>query len=230
IHGFVMSRPWRVIDQADNQLSGEFHAWRDDPSLMERWPADFKFTAIYTLLGNTLDGHYIIENPGDTPLPCGFGTHPYFRVPLGKNMSGGENMCGKADECIVKLPVQERWELKEMLPTGRRIKLKKAKEFQAGQRYGDLKLDDVFTDLQFDGDWCQSSIHDPASGRTITQRCDSTFRECVVYTPPHREAICIEPLTCAPSSFELTRQKIDAGLRTIAPSESITARVQISVS
>src|SRR5438874_9556937 len=61
IHGFVMSRPWRIIDQADNQLSGEFHAWRDDPSLKERWPADFKLTAVYTILGNTLHGHYTLE-------------------------------------------------------------------------------------------------------------------------------------------------------------------------
>ena len=220
IHGFVMSRPWRIIDQADNQLSGEFHAWRDDPSLKERWPADFKLTAVYTILGNTLHGHYTLENPSDTPLPCGFGTHPYFRVPLGG---------GKTDDCIVRLPVRERWELKDMLPTGRRIKLKHADVFQAGQRYGDLKLDDVCTGLEFNGEWCESSIHDPASGRTITQRFDHSFRECVVYTPPHREAICIEPLTCAPNSFELARQKIDAGLRTLAPGESFTARVEISV-
>src|SRR5205823_2083609 len=78
IHGFAMWRPWRVIDQAMNQVVGEFHSWRDDPSLKDRWPADFRITAIYTLLGNTLHGHYTIENPGDMPLPCGFGTHPYF--------------------------------------------------------------------------------------------------------------------------------------------------------
>jgi aldose 1-epimerase len=221
IHGFVMWRPWRIIDQADNQLSGEFHAWRDDPSLKERWPADFKLTAIYTLLGNTLHAHYTIENPGDAPLPCGFGTHPYFRVPLGSK---------KADNCIVRLPVSARWELKDMLPTGKQIKMRGAEKYQAGQRYGDLKLDDVFTGLQFSGDWCESSIHDSASGRTITQRFDGAFRECVVYTPPHREAICIEPLTCAPNSFELTREKIDAGLRVLEPGESFTARVEITAS
>jgi len=219
-HGFVMSRPWRIIDQADNQLSGEFHAFRDDPSLKDRWPADFRLTAIYTLLGNTLHGHYTIENPGDVPLPCGFGTHPYFRVPLASE---------KADDCIVRLPVTARWELKDMLPTGKRINLPDADKFQAGQRYADLTLDDVFSGLQFVGDWCEPSIHDPTSGRTITQRFDGAFRECVAYTPPHREAICIEPLTCAPNSFELTRKKIDAGLRTLAPGESFTACVEISV-
>jgi len=248
IHGFAMWRPWRIIDQADNRLSGQFHAWRDDPSLKNRWPADFRLTAVYTLTANTLHAQYSIENPGDTPLPCGFGTHPYFRVPLGDATPLGGR---KADDCLVRLPVSARWELKDMLPTGRRLDLPDAEKYQAGQRYGDLTLDDVFTGLQSGtgilpvsgqghagpatkgipaDDWCESSIHDPASGRTIMQRFDRTFRECVVYTPPHREAICIEPLTCMPNSFELTRQGIDAGLRILDPGGSFTARVEISVS
>lgn len=219
IHGFAMWRPWRVIDQAINQVAGQFHAWQDDSELKSRWPADFRITAFYTLLGNTLHGHYTVENPGDVPLPCGFGTHPYFRAPLG----------GKADDCVVKLPVTAKWELKDMLPTGQRLDLPDAAEYQAGQRLGDLQLDDAFTGLQFSGEWCESSIHDPASGRTMTQRFDAAFRECVVYTPPHREAICIEPLTCMPNCFALTKQGIDAGLRVLPPGGSFTAQVEISL-
>ena len=72
-----------------------------------------------------------MENPCDVPLPCGFGTHPYFRVPLGGV---------KADDCVVRLPVSARWELKDMLPTGQRVELADAAEFQAGQRFGDLQF------------------------------------------------------------------------------------------
>lgn len=220
IHGFALSRPWRVIDQAINQVTGQFHAWHDDPTLKARWPADFRITAVYTLVANTLHGHYELENPGDCPLPCGFGTHPYFRVPLG----------GKtADECLVRLPVSARWELKDMLPTGRQLELPDAAEYQAGRRYGELQLDDVFSGLQFGGDKCEASIHDPSSGRTMTQRFNREFRECVVFTPPHREAICIEPLTCTPNCFALAQQGIDAGLRVLPPGESFKAQVEISV-
>ena len=83
---------------------------------------------------------------------------------------------------------------------------------------------------RFADDWCAASIHDPASGCTVTQRWDDAFRECVVYTPPHREAICIEPLTCVPSCFELTARGIDAGLRVVPPGGSFAARVEIGVS
>jgi aldose 1-epimerase len=221
IHGFALSRPWRVVEKSDSKVVGQFQAWRDDPALKERWPADFRMTASYRIDATSLRGEYWIENPCDVPLPCGFGTHPYFRVPLGGN---------NANDCVVKLPVQERWELKDMLPTGRRIELPEAANLQSGQRFGDLQLDDVFTGLQFHEGWCEASIHDPASGRIMTQRCDGSFRECVVYTAPHREAICIEPLTCVPNCFELAGRGVEAGLKIVPPGGSFVARVEIVVS
>ncbi|MFM7803819.1 MAG: hypothetical protein ACKPGK_04935 [Verrucomicrobiota bacterium] len=52
----------------------------------------------------------------------------------------------------------------------------------------------------------------------------SAFRELVVYNPPHREAICIEPYTCVPGathlpSFGSDRKPAsrDLGWKTLAP-------------
>ena len=58
---------------------------------------------------------------------------------------------------------------------------------------------------------------------------DRAFRECVVYTPPHREAICIEPYTCVPDSLQLERQGVNAGLRVLAPGESFQTRIDIRI-
>jgi aldose 1-epimerase len=220
IHGFALSRPWRVVEQSPQRVVGQFHAWRDDPDLRHRWPADFRITAEYALAGNRLSGRFLLEHPCDVPLPCGFGTHPYFRVPLGGS---------RADDCLVRLPVRARWELEDMLPTGRRFDLPNAAAFAAGQRFGEMMFDDVFADLGFDGQWIQTSIHDPGSGCTVTQQFDSLFRECVVYTPPHREAICIEPYTCVPGPFALAERGIDAGLNVIPPGGTLSARVEIAV-
>jgi aldose 1-epimerase len=221
IHGFVMWRPWRVIEHTATKAVGQFHAWRDDPELKKRWPADFRITATYELAGHALLAQYQIENPGDVPLPCGFGTHPYFRVPLGGRA---------ADDCVVSLPVSEQWELNNLLPTGKRQPLENARQYQAGQRYAALELDNVFTGLIGAGEGYIASIHDPGSGVRVSQHFDENFRECVAYTPPHREAICIEPLTCAPSCFELTRRGIDAGLKIVPPGGQFTVRVEIRVS
>jgi aldose 1-epimerase len=218
IHGFVLRRAWRVLELSESRVVGEFHAWRDDPTLRERWPADFRMRAEYHLSGSALTLRYTIDNPDSQPLPCGFGIHPYFRVPLG----GAE-----ADDCVVKLPVSSRWELASMLPTGNRLDLPNAAAFQAGQSFGGLKLDDVFSGIPFLGDNAQASIADPDSERTMSLAFDQQFRECVVYTPPHREAICIEPLTCAPAAAWLGERGIDAGWRELSPGESFTAAIEI---
>jgi aldose 1-epimerase len=220
IHGFAMRRPWRVIEQGDGRVTGEFHAWRDDPSLKDRWPADSILRATYTLRGRTLAGTFRVENPGQTPLPFGFGLHPYFRVPLGGR---------SADDCVVWLSVTERWVLKDMLPTGKRRVLPDSDAFDSGRRLGELKLDDVFTGLIDDAGLAEAQVQDPNGlAVAIRWRVDQ-FRECVVYTPPHREAICIEPLTCAPSAAALAAKGIEAGWRVLPPGQSFEATVTIAV-
>ena len=220
IHGFVLRRPWRVIERTASRLVGEFHAWRDDPALKTRWPADFRITAAYEVEGATLRTSYLIENPGDEPLPCGLGTHAYFRLPL-----SGTNK----DTCIVKLPVTKRWELENMLPTGRCLPVENAAELQAGKPFGSLQFDDVFGGLQFvEGD-CSASIIDPESSATMTISFGPSFRECVVYTPPHREAICIEPYTCVPGASDLHQRGIAAGLRVLPPGAAFASVVEMTV-
>jgi aldose 1-epimerase len=220
IHGFVLRRPWRVLEQSESRVAGQFHAWRDDPSLEDRWPADFRITATYAISGNSLDSEFVIENPGQTPLPFGLGTHPYFRVPLGGLA---------ADDCIVRLPVSARWELAEMLPTGRRLALAFHERYDAGRRLGELKLDDVFTGLTSEQGSCVASIENPDGASVRIRWSPQEFRECVVYTPPHREAICIEPLTCAPGAMVLSERGIDAGWRVLPPGGRFTAKIAIVV-
>jgi aldose 1-epimerase len=221
IHGFVHTRPWRVIERDRRRLVGQFQASVDDPNLLQQWPADFRITADYDLSGGMLRMSYLIENPGHTPLPFGLGTHPYFRVPL---------LDGPAEHCLVLLPGQERWELDQMLPTGRRLPLENVLQYKAGAPFGGLQLDDVFTGLEFEEGWCRGHIYDPGAQLAVHVSFSDAFRECVVFTPPHREAICIEPYTCVPNAAELTARGIDTGLRILPPGESFVARVEFAVS
>jgi aldose 1-epimerase len=220
IHGFVHTRAWRVLEQSTNKVVGQFQASVDDASLLECWPSDFRITATYQLNGNALSATYAVENPDTRPLPCGLGTHPYFCVPLDG---------GSADECVVKLPVSKRWELADMLPTGRLLPLDDPASFHAGLRLAEIQFDDVFSGLEFAGELCTARIDDPGSQRAMVLTFDRTFRECVVYTPGHRKAVCIEPYTSAPDAFRLSEQGIDAGQRVLSPGESWTANVTIEI-
>ncbi|MCG8583439.1 MAG: aldose 1-epimerase [Pirellulales bacterium] len=221
IHGYVLDRPWRLLEQETSRVVAQFQASVDSPDRLACWPSDYSLTATYTVAGNTLLFDVTIENPTqDQMLPFGFGTHPYFRIPVGD---------GRADACKVCVPASCYWELVEMLPSGQRLDCNDAYDLSAGKAFEETQLDDVLTELAGDEERVLTLITDAESGRTMTMAFDDTFRECVVYNPPHREAICIEPLTCVPNAYELAGQGIETGLRVLEPGQKFTASVQIAV-
>jgi len=218
IHGFVHERPWRVLDQQPDQVTGEFHASRDDPALLEQWPADFRIQVTYFVTASGLEMNFRIDNPGDTPLPFGLGTHAYFRLPIGG---------GQAEECRVAFPVSERWQMDEMIATGRKDQLGEFEDYASGKTFGAMTLDDVFSGVLFEDGVAEASIDDPLSGRRVLLRWDDSFPHCVVYTPPHREAICIEPYTLVPGGWSFSPDGQGSGLRLLEASEVFQAWSQI---
>jgi aldose 1-epimerase len=222
IHGFVFNRPWRVVKQTEGRIVGEFQAAVDDPTILERWPADFRISVSYEIRGRELLAGIRYEDTGEGPLPCGFATHAYFRLPLTEG--------GAASDTIVTAPVHKFWELDRMIPTGRIQPVPAEKQLAAGLHLNDHQFDTVFTDLRPDADGLlRTKLTDPKNGRSVTQTFDASFTQCVVYTPPHREAICLEPYTCVPDAIRLTAAGHKTGLQTLQPGESRQTTIRLSV-
>jgi aldose 1-epimerase len=219
IHGFVHNRPWRVVLRGPSTVTGEFHAAKDDPTLLKLWPSDFRIRVCYEVHHAGLSCSISIDNPGEAPLPFGLGTHGYFRLPLGQ--------FGKRDECQIFVPAKSYWELESMLPTGRKLPAVGQRGLSRGLKFGESKLDDVFTDLAVREGRVLCRMIDPMNNRRLSIVVDESFAECVVFNPPHREAICIEPYTAAPDAFVLAERGIDAGLRTLQPGEAFQARIEM---
>lgn len=214
IHGFVLNRPWRVVEHTVSQAVGEFRASRDEPALLELWPADFEIRLTYTLSAARLRCDVQIANPDQRPLPFGLGLHPYFCVPLGA--------AGAADECVVRVPAGRRWDLVDLLPTGNILPLDQP-GIAAGLPFGQMQFDDVLTGLTYDQGSATAEIADPASGRMLRVRFSDRFAHCVVYNPPHRQAVCIEPYTAVPDFFSLAAAGHTTGMRLLPPGETFTA-------
>lgn len=223
IHGFVIDRPWRVTQQEPTAATAEFQASRDAPEVLPHWPGDFRIAVRYELRGPaTLDSQITISNPGAGALPYWFGTHPYFRVPLG--------IGSQADSCQVTVPAAEYWELVDMLPTGKRLPAEGGRALQRGMSFAQTQLDDVFTALVAADRQVVTRIDDSQAKRSLVMMFETAaFRECVVYNPPHREAICLEPYTAVPDAFTLGPQGIPTGLVLLAPGESRTTRITIQL-
>jgi len=222
IHGFVYNRPWRVVEQTASRVVGEFQASVDDPSVLKRWPADFHIRVSYEVRGRELASEIRYENTGNGPLPCGFGTHAYFRLPLADESD--------AAETIVSVPVDRVWEADQMLPTGRQLPVPAEQRLASGLRLNDHQFDNCFTGMLPDADGkVRTRLTDLAHRRVVTQTFDRSFTQCIVYTPPHREAICLEPYTCVPDFFRLAAEGHETGMQLLTPGEAFETRIQISV-
>lgn len=216
IHGFCHTRPWRVIEKVANAITGEFQASVDDPTILDRWPADFRIRARYELSGNRLFCDVNYENTGKGALPCALGVHAYFRLPLAKG--------SPVAETIVQAPVSEQWELVEMNPTGQRMPLGELDKLRTGVALGDQEFDSVFA---CEPDKSRTTrLIDPGSSRSVLQTITGTCECIVIYTPGHREAICLEPYQCVPDPFRLEAEGHEVGLQHLSPGESREMRIE----
>jgi aldose 1-epimerase len=220
IHGFVLHRSWRVIEQSDSRVVGEFQASVDDPALLDEWPADFQIRVGYEVRGRSLISEIELHNPSDAPSPYGFATHGYFRLPIGGS---------DPEACIVTVPAEATWLLgPDYLPTGEILPVTTENDLRSGKTLADSRFDSVYTQVNPEADGTvQASICDPESGRMIRVISTGPFREFVLYVPAHREAIAIEPYTCCPTTFDLEERGFDAGLRILQPGQTESLKVEV---
>ncbi|QDU82279.1 Aldose 1-epimerase [Polystyrenella longa] len=220
IHGFCLDRPWRLIESDTNSALAQFKLSVDAPDRKDLWPADFILEVRYSISGAVLTADCRVLNCDDKPLPWGFGTHPYFKLPLVSSSHAGN--------CLVSLDAERQWELNDCLPTGQQVDVPEDKDLREGAYFDLLKLDDVYTGLG-DKDQLECSIMDEDAGIQVAQRYGSIFREVVMFTPPGRDAICLEPYTCVTDAINLQQQGIDAGLQVLEPGQDCRFQIAIGV-
>ena len=226
IHGFVVARPWRIVDQGANAdsawISAEFHGKVDAPETLDLWPADYRLRVTYRLFDRVLRVEADADNPDTKPLPFGLGYHPYFSLaPFGSAQAGIAVAAGKF------------WGLADNLPTGKIIDVDPARDLRNGQYFSQLQLDDVMTDLYTfaydpqDHVGMTGAIQHPSGAPMLTLWTADEFREMVLFTPPHRDAICLEPYTCTTDAINLSPRGINAGLRILKPGEHWTGAIEM---
>jgi aldose 1-epimerase len=222
IHGFVMGRPWRVIAQTPSSVTGEFQGSVDEPTLSRSWPCDFRIRATYEVRGASLLSTFVVDNPDTKPLPFTLATHAYFRLPVGGS--------GTVADTLVTVPVRAAWQLENLIPTGEKIGIPGLEGLLTGLPLADRVFDNVLTDIVYDGTQAHTKVQAPSTGHTLTQSFDNSFRHVVVYTPPHREAICMEPYSAIPNALALSERGIETGLRWLQPGESYETQIVIGLS
>ncbi len=222
IHGFVYDRPWQVVasgpsDEEGAVLVGRFEsqAFRE---LARQYPSAYRLDLTYRLRAWTLTIEARAENVGDLPLPAGYGLHPYLHAPIDHGESAGG--------CVIEVPVTRRWQLVDMLPTGRIEPVEE--DLAAGVSLEGRTFDDAYTGVLMSRDGSRCVLGDTEARLAVVVEADRQFGTWVVYTPP-RPAVCFEPYTCAPDALNLQSRGIEAGLDVLEPGEARSWRVRVSV-
>ncbi len=211
LHGFAAFAPWPVVDAGQDHVTGEFVLSRSE----HPWPADGTLRVTYRVEPTVLHVRSeVIAHDAD--LPFGLGFHPYFRVP------------GAFDQWLLQCDATRAWPLTNMTPSGPAEPVPQLLDFRAPRRLGEQHLDDALTGLPgADGVTRRAQLRSLAA--TVNVASDPAFGDYVVFTPASRDAVAIEPYTCATDAVNLAARGIEAGWRVLPAGESMVFHWRVDV-
>jgi aldose 1-epimerase len=196
IHGLGARRAWRVkeLDGARCVLSLDFD---------ERWPWRGSITHEISAHDDGLTTWLRVVAAAAQRFPAGVGWHPWFRRSIGGH------------EVAVGLQATERYELQDMIPTGRTLPVAGAHDLRAAPAVGERRLDE-----------CYRGVRSPIVVRwgelALSIEPSDNVCHAMVYTPPH--AVCVEPQTCAVDAFNLAARDVDGtGIVVVTPASPLVA-------
>lgn len=216
LHGFACRTAWQVLDQQEDRVTGEWILSRDAADKAEMWPADAGLRVTYRVEPTVLDVTTEVFCNDDADLPFGLGFHPYLRVP------------GPFDQWLLQCDASQMWPLTNMTPSGAAEPVPGDLDFRKARRLGDQHLDNAYTGLPETGELSRrAGLLSMASALAVSS--DPGFGDYVLYTNPDRDAVAIEPYTCATDAVNLQAQGIAAGWQVLPAGQTASFRWRIDV-
>jgi aldose 1-epimerase len=197
IHGFAREEAFEVEyfflakDCASIRCSYDYEGQRP------YYPFPFALDLEFTIHDDgTFSLEVEVENVHPQPIPVGFGWHPYFRL------------AERADDHRLQLPACEKVAIDErMIPTGERTKFA---DFQRIKSVGDAVLDNCFQYAKASGDY--EMALESAEHRLLLNASAKQFPFFQVFTPPHRQSVALEPMTCNVDAFNNQQGLVTLGV------------------
>jgi len=189
-HGFIFDKEFSIIESAENSDKASVTLTYKYDGEIKGYPFPFNLNITYSL---SIDGFTCttnIENKSSKPMPMGDGWHPFFT--FGK----------KIDDLHIQFPSSYLFEVDDrLIPTGRKETYKIFNKFQ---RIGSTEFDSCFEFQSLKKGIQMTEIFDPEQNSTIQlwqETGVNKYNYLQIYTPPHRNSIAIEPMTCIANSF-----------------------------
>ena len=209
IHGFVREEAFEVDfiflakDHASILCSYTYEGQRD------YYPFPFTLELEFMIHDNgVFTVEVAVRNLHDQAIPVGFGWHPYFRL------------TDRADNHRMQLPACHKIEINErMIPTGARSAFP---DFLRKKSIGEVFLDNCFSVDRSGGSY-QMALE--KEGRVLSVKASARqFPYFQVFTPPHRESVALEPMSCNVNALNNHE-----GLVALAPDKEWKAKVEVAI-
>lgn len=205
IHGHGWLVPWSVTARSETELSLAYsHA-------ADAWPFDYEAWQRFTLEGAALSIEIGLRNTGSEPMPVGLGLHPYFHRGSGMRLSAAVAGVWLGDE--------------EVMPT------EHVSPPPPAMRLDDARVDSLVLDNCYTGWDHRARLDWPEWRASLAIAATPPLDFLVVYSPPSRHALCVEPVSHVNDAVNLAARGVpDTGAREIAPGESLAGTVTFTPS
>ncbi len=200
IHGHGWKASWWVSGRSASSARFEYVHQPDE------WPWSYRAVQSFALEGAKLSIGLELQNTSDSPMPAGFGLHPYFvRTPRARVIADCDRIWINDDE-VMALRL-------EPLPEDRNIC--EGLEAEAG-----------FIDNTFTGWDRRARIEWPEWDAEILIESEAPLDFLVMYAPLDKDFFCVEPVSNVTDAFNMMdRGEAGHGTRVLNAGESLTSRV-----
>lgn len=180
LHGLNEGFAWQLVTHTDT-LVVQRHTFYPEAG----WPGTLTATLSHSVDDDGLLVRIHVTNDGATPLPYGYGVHPYFAF-------------DNVDDVTLELPFASELRVDEdrLLPIGL-TPTSHGKDFRTPRPVGATVFDTAFTDPT------TPTWHVRLTGpqHSIDVWGGDALNWVQVFTRPQRDAIAVEPMTCGPDAF-----------------------------
>ncbi len=187
IHGLVFNKEFSVVSQTATVSEASIVLHYQYRAETTGYPFNFDVELRFLLSQNGLSTTTTITNTGAATIPVGDGWHLYFQCP------------SKVDNCLLQLPSDNMLVSDAtLIPTGI---AKPYIDFSTSKMIGNTAFDDCFT-ISLNKPIAEVVLTDVASDLSVIawqEVGNRKYNYVQIYTPPHRNSIAIEPMTCPPN-------------------------------
>jgi aldose 1-epimerase len=190
IHGIVLESNFSVVQKKVSEESAALTIQYKTTGDEAGYPFKVIIMIEYVLAENSFSVKTNIENVDNKNVPVSDGWHPYFKTG------------SKIDDCILTLPVLYSYEVDDrMLPTGNIIK---EETFITPMKIGNSNFDTNYKLAITENKTLSVKLRDPIQNITLVLWQEAgigKYNYLQIYTPPDRQSIAIEPMTCLTNAF-----------------------------